>query len=108
MQLRLDQTMPKDRLTDLRVSLLVIFLNQVNSKPNKLLILVSLKSNVVYDVDQVSISIASSNGFFDDANKIRADIETLHQNIGMVERLQGRIVNSSGSEETRMILLLSI
>lgn len=56
--------------------------------------------NVVYDANEVNISIPSENGFFDESNRIRDDIDTLRRYIDMVERLQGRIMNATGAEES--------
>lgn len=75
--------MTKDRLNDLR----------------------NFNGNVVYDANQVNISIpgeSDENSFFDESNRIREDVDTLRRYIDMVERMQNRIINATGEEENHL------
>lgn len=52
--------------------------------------------SVVYDANQANVTM---NGFFDEANRIREDIDTLRANVEAVEGLQYRIINTAGDDE---------
>lgn len=44
-------------------------------------------------------SINVNNGFFDEANRIKDDIDVMKDKIETVEQLQNRIINATGENE---------